>query len=69
MIRNVLASSAVALVAIAGCEDYPLFAEPAGETQLVFVDGQPDHCIVVKKGSVTPSPLQTEHQPAVAEGR
>jgi hypothetical protein len=68
MLRSLLASTGVALFAFAGCEDI-LYAEPAGETQVVYLNGEPDHCIVASKGSAQPEPSQSNPQPAVAEGR
>jgi hypothetical protein len=73
MFRSLLATSSVALFAAAGCEDSFLFHEPAGETQVVYLNGQPDHCIVVPTIGAQPLPSQsgpqTNYQPAIAEGR
>ena len=43
MFRSLLASTGVAPFALLGCEDYLLFAEPAGKTQVVYLNGEPDH--------------------------
>ena len=73
MLRSLLASSGLALFAAAGCEDSLLFHEPAGETQVVYLNGQPDHCIVVPAIGAQPLPSQSNpqpnSQPAIAEGR
>ena len=71
MFRSLLATTGVALFALGGCEDNLVFAEPGGETQVVYLNGEPDHCIVVAKGRVQnpAAPVQTVPDPAVAHGR
>jgi hypothetical protein len=68
MFRNLLASTGLAIFALVGCEDYFFFAEPAGETQVVYLNGEPDHCIVALTVSAPPASSETEIQPAIAEG-
>jgi len=68
MLRKFLASTGLALFALSGCEDYALIADPAGDMRVVYVDGQPDHCIV--GGLVGTEPAQPRDAgPALAAER
>lgn len=67
-LRSLLASTGVALFALAGCEDYLPFSDGPGGVQVVYLNGEPDHCIDVPKSGARPQPApsRSKAEPAIA---
>jgi hypothetical protein len=64
MSKKLLVSAGLVLFALVGCEEYPLVADGQDlDVQIVYVNGQPDHCIIVPKGQAMKTPLMIEQPP------
>jgi hypothetical protein len=73
-LTKLLASTGLVAFALFGCEDHLPIPEPEGIVQVVYVDGQPDHCIFLPTGTpaLTPvnlAPGEMIIEPAVAHER
>jgi hypothetical protein len=55
MSRGFLASTGLALFAMSGCKGHVFTADSPAEMRVVYVDDQPDHCIVVDRTGATPA--------------
>ena len=47
MLHKFLMSLGLLAFALSGCEEFGPTADPPGEVQIVYVNGEPDHCVVV----------------------
>lgn len=45
MLHKLTLSAAIGVFALSGCEDHLPFAETFSTTVVVYLDGEPDHCI------------------------